>query len=171
MKFVEFINKENITLAIAILSLAGSLSSWMYNLHRQKKSFEVNILSKTFTNKSLILYLAFINKSALPLSITRVTVCFDTLQVDSNNFKNLIHRSKTSSSNTENFNYSLELPIHLPPLDGISGHLVFQPIETITSSDIKNIKLVIYTNRGKPVTLKKSLPDKDAFNELKNSTF
>lgn len=68
-----YITKENITF---LLSVFGSLGT-LYTLLAQRKNLSLSIQSYRYNNKSLLMYVAFTNRSRLPISVLNVSILQD----------------------------------------------------------------------------------------------
>ena len=66
--------RENITLALSIFGSVGTVSTWIYNYIRTRKSFTVELNGYRFSPKGLLLHIQFINKSTLSLSINEIAI-------------------------------------------------------------------------------------------------
>ena len=71
----NFLSKENVTLLLSILGIAGSASSWLYTIIKSRKRFEVRINGYRANAHGVLLHVQLINKSTLALSIGNISIC------------------------------------------------------------------------------------------------
>lgn len=151
--------RENITLALSIFGSVGTVSTWIYNYIRTRKSFSVELNGYRFSPKGLLLHIQLINKSTLSLSINEIAIKHNGIEYPCSKIPQKVMETTNKIGKeivSHNEYYSLEFPINLPALCGASGYLYF-------SSDSENFPklstettVIIRSNRGRAV--EKKLP-------------
>ncbi len=159
-EIISLFNRENITLALSIFGSLGTVFTIFYNIAINRKNLNVRIVGYRYTDKeSLILYLAFENKSHLPISVTGINVMINGVWYScvEPSITVLNETFRTGKIVTSHNEYkSLALPISLPSLGGTSGYVYFEFPEAIFQTDTTRLNFLINSNRG--VVVEKTLP-------------
>lgn len=158
--FSRWITKENITLFIAI---AGFVMSFMGCISR-RKSLSVRILRYRIygeCEKYMYAYIAFENRSQLPIAITRLSLLmdgktYDAIQIPQRIFERKRTIGKEVISRTEE--YSTAIPIQLQSLGACTALIFFDTLPALTETQPTHLTFLIGTNRGKAMKTLLSLP-------------
>ena len=152
----NFITRENITLALAILGSFGTLSSWFFVLLKNRKNLKMHIVGHRFSedNHSLLIYTMFENKSRLPISITGIyveigNVLYSCEKIPIVTFEETVRNRNQIISRREY--RSMTLPISIPELGGTSGYVYFEFPATSEQLPSTHLNFQLSTNRGKIV--------------------
>lgn len=153
-----YITKENITF---LLSVFGSLGT-LYTLLAQRKSLSLSIQSYCYNNKSLLMYVAFTNRSRLPISVLNVSilqgeVCYPCVYVPTVVCEHTRRSGKEIVSHREEF--SIQFPISLSSLAGSSGYLYFDKLPENYPDDATTLTVQVSTNRGRAMKMKLPVPN------------
>ena len=154
----NFLSKENVTLLLSILGIAGSASSWLYTIIKSRKRFEVRINGYRANAHGVLLHVQLINKSTLALSIGNISICSGKEYPANPLPAKVLSRTHRVGDEVKSHKeyYSMSFPVNLPPLCGVSGYLYFSSGEEIFPQLSNNVTLIVHTNRGREV--KKTLP-------------
>lgn len=151
-KILALFNRENITLALSIFGSLGTLFTIFYNIAVNRKKLNVRIVGYRYSDKeSLLLYIAFENKSRLPISVTGINVMINGVWYScvEPSITVLNETFRTGKIVTSHHEYkSLALPLSLPSLGGASGYVYFEFPEAIFQTDATRLKFLINSNRG-----------------------
>ncbi len=147
---------EYITLGLSVLGCLGSLFSWLYILSKNRKNFDTRIVGHRYgyDNKSLLLFVSFINKSRLAISITDMGIklngaIYQCRKIPVIAYQNTISRKDEILAHHEYF--SLSFPITLPELSGTSGYILFEFPEFAAEPTPTEVSFLISSNRGRTV--------------------
>lgn len=146
--------KENVTLFLSIFGALGTLCTWIYQLIKSRKNFEIEINGYLCTAKGLLLYVQFINKSALPLSIKEICILFNNKEYVCNKIpQQVLERTSKIGGKIQSHHeyFSMEFPINLDALCGASGYLYFSSDQENFPHISNEVTLIIRTNRGREV--------------------
>lgn len=132
---LKFINKDNITLALAIFGSIGTFIS----LFRQKKKINVKIIDYSDYMYTVQLLLLIENQSSLPLVISSISISSDN--------KNFIPCELIPKKIFKGINSS-KFPINLQGYQGHQDFFEFLNFQDTPLKEGKNLVLQIYTNRG-----------------------
>lgn len=151
--------RDNITLALSIFGSIGTVFTFIHTFITNRKNVNVRIIGHRFSDESLLIYMAFENKSRLPISVTGITVMINGVWYScvEPSITVLNETFRTGKIVTSHHEYkSLALPISLPSLGGTSGYVYFEFPEAIFQTDTTQLKFLINSNRG--VVVEKTLP-------------
>ena len=150
-----------VTFVIAVVGFLISVASGILNLLRQRKNFDIIIHSVKAYDTVIFLSAAFVNKSRLPILITRIALqqrdtSLECTAVpvkvasftDSRNGQVLSHREI----------FSKQLPIALSSLGGDSGVILFENVRAQLEDSATHATFLVGTNRGKTVKKILALP-------------
>ena len=150
-----------VTFVIALLGFAISLISGGINIFRQRKNFDIIIHSVKAYDTVIFLNVSFVNKSRLPLLITRVALLHGdavlectAIPVKVAAFTN--RRGDEVLSHREVF--SKALPVALSSLGGDAGIILFENVQEQLENDATRLTFLIGANRGRTVKRTLSLP-------------
>lgn len=148
--FDSIFTKENITLIIAVIGCAGSVSLWIYNFVTSRCKIDMELVRMYEPDIMIACYVAFTNRSRLPVSITSVCVvidgvCFQCIPISYPVFT--VTNSKTGEIIQQHF--TLSLPINLCSLSGVSGFLAFDIPREFLKKTSTPLTFEVSTNRGR----------------------
>lgn len=149
---LEYLTRDNITLALSIFGSLGASASWAVIYLSQRKKFRLSIAEFMPNNKGCLFYMMFENQSRLPISITRIMIMEHGQTVDCVVIPKIV-REFTCTAGTEvierKIDYSLPFPVSLSPLAATSGYVSFECDQPLLKKGTTTVTFEIYTNRGK----------------------
>lgn len=151
-----YITKENITFLLGVFGSFGTL----YTLLAQRKNLSLSIQSYCYSNNSLLMYVAFTNRSRLPISVLNVSIlqdkiCYPCVYAPTIVCKHTHRSGKEIVSQREEF--SVQFPISLASLAGSSGYLYFDRLPENFPDAATTLTVQVSTNRGKAMKMKLSV--------------
>lgn len=153
-------SRDNITFLLAFIGSAGTIVGWGYAYITTKKKFCIRVIAYQSKQNLALFYLAFENKSRLPISITAISVHIDGVYYPCK----YIPQKVTSSQHTVNGKvvssqdyFSIHFPVELGSLGSTSGYVLFVLPKGIRMPDAKTLTFLISSNRGKAIEMKLSL--------------
>lgn len=157
----EWLNQQNITFVIAVLSFFLSLSSWVrdYYVHRQKLKFEITGI-KSYADVTFI-YLIVTNCSRSPVSITQIALLMDDAKYACASNPVLVAEHTRSCGGEvyeRRMEYSTAMPIQIDGLGSTSALVLFENLKRLPPDDARFLNFSVRTNRGKPIQTKLQLP-------------
>lgn len=159
-KIVSFISRDNITLVLSIFGSLGTIFTLLHSFVSNRKNIDVRIIGHRYTDShSLLIYVAFENKSRLPIAITGISVFVEDVPYSCAEppVVALKTTSRTGKTITSHHEYrTLTLPVNLPSLGGTSGYVFFETPEATFQTDATPLKFLINSNRGR--VMKNTLP-------------
>lgn len=158
----EWINQQNITFAIAVISFFMSLLSWIkeFYTHRRKLKFEI-VGIKSYTDVTFI-YLSIINCSRSPISITKISLLLDDVKCACTPTPVIVAEHTRSSGGEvyeRRMEYSTAMPIQIDSPGSASALVLFEKLPQLPPDDATSLCLSICTSPGKPIQTKLKLPD------------
>lgn len=160
MFLLEFITKENVTLAVAVFGAVGSLITMIKNSREKRRNVKINVISYTSAKDKNVFLAVFENRSILPVSITGISLLLNGKEYACP-FKPVVISEEIKHSGIQNLsvkkNYSFELPIVLNGLESVQGHLAFSDCQDILTESEKLVTFRVDANRGNPFLLKAQL--------------
>ncbi len=161
----KYVTKENITFTLATIGSLGTLYTLISKILLNRVKVECSITEYVPSEDSAILYMMFINKSHLPVSIVDVKL-WNHLSVYSCEKSPHIVRIDTRESTRKAEKtviykeaiYTVQFPINLPSLSGSSGYLYFQIPKGNFQCDSKSLTVELNTNRNQKFQTTLSLP-------------
>lgn len=153
-------NMELITFILACIGSVGTISGWIYYWVTTRKNIFVRIIAFHQKNETILSYMAFENKSRLPVSITDIS-----LLIDGNPYpceympKKVMSHERTVGGrivSSQDY-YNIQLPIELGSLGATSGYVLFVLPKGVRKPDTKVVTLQISSNRGKAMKMTLSL--------------
>ncbi len=162
---IEFMNKlftrENVTFALSLFGSAGAFYTFVSKMILNRVKIEVSIIEYVPASDSVILYMMFVNKSHLPITITDVNIWNDSIVYSCSKSPKIVridtNGSKITGMHKETI-YTLPIPANLPSLSGTSGYLFFQIPQGNFRCDSKSLTVEISTNRHRKFQKTLSLP-------------
>lgn len=155
MNISELLTRENITLAIALIGCAGTISTWIHSYISKRQNINFRILGHLVPEgHSIILYVMLENRSQLPISITSISVYqndvfYSCTEIPLKVYEVTTRKNKEIVSHNEFF--SMAIPIFLPALGGTSGYVYFEAPQKVFQPDATHLTLRLTTNRGKAI--------------------
>lgn len=154
-KLTSLLTRENITLSLAIFGSASSVFTWLYSFVVNRKNIQFHIIGQRYSDsESLLLYMSFINKSRLPISITAISVKDNNALYSCQEIPITTLEETTRCGNKviSHHEYkSMPLPITISGLSGTSGYVYFEFPEAKPQLDATRLTFRVSTNRGKAV--------------------
>lgn len=155
---------EIITLVLALIGSLGTAYTAIMSFYWNRISIDFNIVEYCPAKDSLIVYMAFTNKSRLPVSITDVRIWSNNIPYSCTHTPEIVKIVTRTLGKDKTFQeaiHSLPLPINLPSLSGTSGFLYFQIPQGTFECNAKTLTVELSTNRHlkvrKTLSLEKSL--------------
>lgn len=153
---MQYITKENITLAIALIGAIGTIASWVYSFVSNRKRLSFKIVSSYYKNNSIVAFVMIENKSRLPVSINAISLLTNEdviicgqiptkiLEITNRSGQEVTDRRKI---------YTMQFPISLASLSGASGYVYFDLKNQEINAE-EDLSFKIGTNRGEPIVFK-----------------
>lgn len=145
--------RENITLALSIFGSLGSAFTMLHATLNNRKRLQMKIISHVFGDtKMLIIYVAFYNKSRLPISITDISVKIGNVYYPCVQPPIVVCRENEKINGVVTFHKehtSLAMPINIASLNGTSGYVCFEFPLNAFQSDATQLIFSVASNRGK----------------------
>lgn len=154
------LTKENITLAIAILGLLGSIFSWVFNFLSRRKKIRFLIYDYQRLGDIHQFVFSIENLSQLPISISRIFLVIDNKKYECTYIPKRVSETtreigrKVIERKSE---YSLPMPIVLTSLGAMHGYVIFENCPKNLENPQTPATLLLHTNRGRPMKLKAQL--------------
>lgn len=146
-----------ITFIIAIVSFGLSLWNFIetrlnnrVNLSVECKDF---IIADHFSRQPLYIALSLVNKSQLPIAISRAFISLENETFEFSWIPQIVHQARLGTKN-ETFDRtivkSIILPLNVAGLSTIGGYFYTETFGRITEEQIKNTNatITLHTNRG-----------------------
>lgn len=160
-KLLSLFTRDNITFVLSVVGSFGTAYTIFHNFVINRKNLNVRIIGHRYADeKSLLLYVAFENKSRLPISITGISVMVNSIWYSRFEPSIVVLEETTRTGKTVTSHHefqNLPLPINLPSLGGTSGYVYFETPEANFQLDTTQLKFLINSNRGKVIEKKLSL--------------
>lgn len=155
------IAKDLVLFFISCAAFIMSTLTWICTFVYQRKNISFEILECRNNSTQLLIYLAIVNKSRLPVSITSIAIVKDELIIPCVKFPKAVMTEKHTIAgklidlkNT----YTMTMPISLSPLAGTSGFCYFEFSQAADLTNAKDLTFQVCTNRGKAVQMTLPLP-------------
>lgn len=157
---MEFINKENILAAISVLAFIMSLSTWVFTFINQRRKVKLNVEHYYQSGNGNYHFFLFSieNRSRLPILITHIYL----INENQNKLKCQIMPTEVITTTLKSGNvektlksiYSIQFPISISSLDGISGYIAFEDRQKVIPVLTTDANFEVHTNRGRSFLLK-----------------
>lgn len=158
----ELMNKDNITLIIAVLGFVMSLITWVKNSVMQRKKLIGKVLGiKSYADVTFI-HLLLENKSILPISVTWIALKCNDESYPCTPLPVLVFENirKSGSEIVEiKREYSTPIPITIGELGAVNALVLFENLRQLPPNDATHLNLQVCTNRGKPIEMSLLLPE------------
>lgn len=146
----------NITGIIAfVISLVNFIYFFVIRKRKLYARFSRIAVCDNFRNTKLLkVEFSFVNKSQLPISITRISLKVENKYYDPSSLPRVIEEYTSRHGKEINAHYvtkSEYTPVNLPALGAHSGYFAFELPQGILSGDEKSLTFRVCTNRGRAV--------------------
>lgn len=161
--FPAFFTRDNLTFILACIGSFGTITGWIYTYVTTKKNFQIRVIAYNSKQNVALFYLAFENRSRLPISITALSVHIDGVYYPCKYIPQKVTSSQhTVNGKVVNFQdyFSIQFPIELGSLGSTSGYVLFVLPKGVRIPDAKTLTFLISSNRGKAIEKKLSLDQK-----------
>lgn len=155
----EYLTKENITFFLSVFGSVGTLFLFVVSLLCKKANIDIKIVECSPSKESVVLYMMFVNKSHLPISITDVRIWNKGIVYSCTPVPTIVRYIRRYTPKEELYFEaikSIPLPIALLSLSGTSGYFYFQIPQENFECDAKSLTVEVSTNRF--LKLEKTLP-------------
>ena len=151
---LEYLTRENITLALSIFGSIGTLVTFISSYLTKRKNLKINIVSCTYKRpiNTLILIISFENRSSLPIAITSISATINKRPFKPIRYPHCVGEYTQKNGNEvidRKFTYNLPLPVDIHQLSAVSGHVLFD----ISPSELEKLStpltLAICSTRGR----------------------
>lgn len=157
---INLLTKENITFILAVIGSLGTIIGGIYQLFIRRIATDILIEGYNLTDKSILFYISFINKSHIPISITDILLTIDNKQYlcRKTPVRVFYETHKQGARIISHYDYNnLMMPITLSSLAGVSGYVLFEfPLKDFPKHPTDLI-FEVSTNRHKVIRKKLSL--------------
>lgn len=158
----EFVNKDNITLLIAILGFVMSLITWVKKFLTQRRKLSGKVLGIKSYEDVTFIYLLLENKSMLPISVTWIALrcggeSYPCTPLPVRIFEK-VRRSRGEIIEIKR-EYSTPMPITIGELGAVNALVFFENLRQLPPDDATHLNLQVCTNRGKPMQMTLLLPE------------
>lgn len=153
----KLFTKDNITFVLAIIGSLGTI----FSVIAQRKNISLSIESYSFKNRTLLMYVAFTNRSRLPISILNISIvqnkiCYPCVYMPTAVVEYTRRSGKELLGYREEL--SIQFPISLSSLAGSSGYLYFDKLPQNYPDAPTAVTLEVSTNRGRAKRMRLSIP-------------
>ena len=143
-----------VTFAIAVFAFIMSAATWVLSFIRERKRIDVSVIDYSARVESVQLFMLFMNKSRLPISITSVAIVNGNksalCELEPQDVKILAEKSGNVVTRQDVYR-TASMPIYILPLGATQQYLEFRiahlGLETPLARGSK-VSLAISTNRG-----------------------
>lgn len=153
----ETLTRDNITFVLALIGSIGSL----YMFLMQRKKVRITIQKYGYVDKSLLMYLSYVNLSHLSVAITNISLVHEGILYPCAYESTLANTYTHKIGNeivTRKDEFTIALPLNLSALAGASGYIYFQNLPDNFSGTSEMIELKVGTNRGRAIKMKLKVP-------------
>ncbi len=165
---MNYLTRENITLAIAIFGALGTILTWIHSIIANRKNITFSIISAYHKNNIMAAYIMIENKSRLPICINGFSLVEGEKKVMCKQIPTKIIEitDRSGSEITDNRKIiSCQFPISLGALSGDSVYLLFE-LKDININISEELNFLISTNRGKELSFRVIPKYADDFTKL-----
>ena len=150
-------NIQVVSLILGSIGTVGTIIAGIYAFFSSLTRLKVELYLFDVTPRSYIAFMSFTNKSRMPISITDVQIVIDgkrysCIRVPVNAYE--INKSHNGVVTMDKQVPSMDFPVNLPALSGLSGFLVFRVESQIQSQLSTPLNFVIHTNRKRSISCK-----------------
>ncbi|MBO5373238.1 MAG: hypothetical protein J6A75_11070 [Lachnospiraceae bacterium] len=151
---LEYLTKDNITFALALLGSIGTLFTCIINFLVYRKNLRIKLISSTYkkTLHRLILVITFENHSRLPITITSVSATMNNKELELLSHPHCVGEYTQKHGNEvvdRKFTYNLDIPVGIQQLGAVSGHILFDVSPTELEKLSTPLTLSIHSTRGR----------------------
>lgn len=154
-------SKENITFILATIGSVGTIYTLISKVFLNRVKIELSVAEYIPAKDSVVLYMMFINKSHLPISITDVRLWNYLTVYSCEKTPHIVRIDTNKTTETIIYKeaiYTIPFPINLPSLSGTSGYLYFLIPQENFQCASKCLTVELSTNRHKKLQKTLSLP-------------
>lgn len=154
---VSLLTKENITFALSLFSAVCVVLGWLHSYLITRKKFNLYVVAYTALFNSAWFYIAFENKSRLPVSINTISILIDGTYYPCRYIPQVVREKEHYTGNKTEITerqYSIPFPVNLPSLGATSGFVLFVFPTGIALPPSKNVNFQVSSNRGKAIEMK-----------------
>lgn len=154
-------SKENITFILATIGSVGTIYTLISKVFLNRVKIELSVAEYIPAKDSVVLYMMFINKSHLPISITDVRLWNYLTVYSCEKTPHIVRIDTNKATETIIYKeaiYTIPFPINLPSLSGTSGYLYFLIPQENFQCASKSLTVELSTNRHKKLQRTLSLP-------------
>ena len=158
----KYVTKENITFLLGVFGSIGTFYALVSRIFLNRVKVELSIIEFVPAKDSVVLYVMFINKSHLPISIINVKLWNRSMIYECVKSPHIVRIDTRTSKNTviyKEATYNIPFPINLPSLSGTSGYLYFQIPQGNFQLAPKSLTVEVNTNRHRKFQTILSLPE------------
>ena len=153
---INLLTRDNITLALAILGSVGTLFTFVMTFLANRTRINLRFKQINCNQGSMLSYVAFENKSRLPIAITDIAIinddiCYPCVPIATSVCEYERKRGNQVISHREDF--SIPLPITLSSLAGTSGYVYFDRLPDNFPTSPREVTLQVSTNRGRTMKM------------------
>lgn len=149
----DFLTKENISFILGLIGSIGTAITFLKSFINSRINFSIESVSFHASDKGILSYLMFINKSNQPLTITAISICINGIYypavLTSEEVVHTVRRSGKEIIGTHS-EYSIPFPIVLSGQYATSGY-VFFPLPkgtSVPSSKLWSVKVCTSKNKA-----------------------
>ena len=150
----KLLTKDNITFALSVFGSVGALYTFINSCLIMRKHLKITISDIAYnqTVESLVLSLAFENRSQLPIAVTSIQMKIGKTTIDSVKYPAFVgeYFHKHGQEVVDKiFEYNIKLPLDINQLSASSGCVLFD----IAQEELENLStpltILIYSTRGR----------------------
>ena len=157
----DYLQLDDVTTAIAIISLMLTLAGIIWRLATERRCLRVRVVEYFYSEDGVYFVMLFENRSKLPISITQISLCTN-VETDCVFLKTHIgsrRKKPFSDGNAVQIDYyTLPMPIPIQGLGAAGGYVLFDGPEHGLKRSAKSASFLIRTSRGRPYKMKLELP-------------
>lgn len=159
-RLISLCTMDNLTFLLAAFGSLGTVISGIHGFINNRQNIDFHIVGQRSDSKSILLYMAFVNNSQLPISITSISIKIDGVFYSCQEIPITTLEETTRCKNKilSHHSYkSIPLPITMQGLCGTSGYVYVEFPEAKPQPEAKELTFQVSTNRGKAIEKSLSL--------------
>lgn len=152
----SLLTKENITFALSLFSAMCVILGWLHSYFITRKKFALHVVAYTALYNNAWFYIAFENKSRLPISISTISILIDGTYYPCRYIPQVVREKEHytgSKTEIKEQQFSIPFPINLSSLGSNSGFVLFVFPTGISMPTSKNVTFQVSSNRGKAIQM------------------
>ncbi len=156
------ITRDRLLALVSVLAFIMSSLTWIMAFVRQRKRVSIKANVYELRVDVHIFHLSIENKSRLPIAISLISVSDARIRLECDIVPAMVYSKaiRVKDEIVEQRKYdSFSFPINIPALASVSGFLVFRDIQPNPKAFSTEVTFRLFSNRGRPVKKKLSLPD------------